>query len=111
MRGREKSSENAVTSGPSVWGGWFGQPLARVLPQYAPLVARQAGSESEVFASLPSLLTPSLLACSARPGASHGLLCRRDGYFFSSGDPSLIPNEYVIFALENSTPEPPEEGN
>ena len=61
MRGREKSSENAVTSGPSVWGGWFGQPLARVLPQYAPLVARQAGSESEVFASLPSLLTSSLL--------------------------------------------------
>ena len=72
--------------------------------------ARQAGSE--VLPSIPSLLTsPHLFACSARPGASHGLLCRRDGYFFSSGDPSLIPNEYVIFALEISTPEPPEEGN
>lgn len=57
--------------------GYYGGVYWMLFPPRCISFARQAGSE--IFASFPCLLTSSLLACSARPRASRGFLCRRGG--------------------------------
>ena len=70
-----KTSLRIKSSG-LLWGGLH-SVYWMLFPPRCISFARQAGSE--IFASFPCLLTSSLLACSARPRASHGFLCRRSG--------------------------------
>ena len=69
---KKKSSENCWRS---LWGG---EGVIVLLPLNL-CMSFTYQARSEIFASTFSSLISSHLACSARPRASHGFLCRRGG--------------------------------